>query len=369
MRAQQSASAARNGAFSGSRYGVREAATEGELARSRASTAAGLRSNAFNTAAALGMQDADRFTNVDMFNTGQTNSRNIAQTQINQEGNIYNATAHANADRHLAETRERAAAANAQLTSEYDLARFNAQTGANRYASDVSNRDRETQYAADERAVRYSSDMANQFRVAQHGADTEALKYNTDISNQAEREFEATRNRFLENNLAAINTDGQANSAAANQFGLANLELLGNYGLEQVRMDERAGQYNAGAAVDLAKFNAGQTEAAEARRLQAAQVLGQLAQAYGGEARADLGLTAEMGQKQWQLAETFAQAPMQQLAALSQLYGSAPLNLFNGQQMDGKMTSRGIEVTKTTPSLFSQLLAAAQTAASFGSGG
>jgi hypothetical protein len=59
-RAMQAASGARNQAFSGSRFGVREAQTEGELARGRAATEGGLLGDMFNTATSLSNQDAGR---------------------------------------------------------------------------------------------------------------------------------------------------------------------------------------------------------------------------------------------------------------------------------------------------------------------
>lgn len=60
VRAAQAAQAAGSGAFRGSRYGIREADTEGQLARGRATTESGLLSDAFNTAAGLSNQDAGR---------------------------------------------------------------------------------------------------------------------------------------------------------------------------------------------------------------------------------------------------------------------------------------------------------------------
>lgn len=59
-RAAQAAAGARAGAFGGSRFGVREAQTEGELSRARASTDANLRYQAFDTAADLSDRDAAR---------------------------------------------------------------------------------------------------------------------------------------------------------------------------------------------------------------------------------------------------------------------------------------------------------------------
>lgn len=59
-RASQAAQAGLNKAFSGSRYGIQEAQTEGELSRAMASALGGLRYQGFNTAANLSSQDADR---------------------------------------------------------------------------------------------------------------------------------------------------------------------------------------------------------------------------------------------------------------------------------------------------------------------
>lgn len=69
-RAAQAASGARNGAFGGSRFGVREAQTEGELSRARATAEAGLRDQAFTTGAQLSNQDADRRQQVTLANQG-----------------------------------------------------------------------------------------------------------------------------------------------------------------------------------------------------------------------------------------------------------------------------------------------------------
>lgn len=68
MRAAQAAGAARNSAFGGSRYGVREAQTEGELARGRATAEATLLDEGFNTAAGLSNQDAGRRQQADLAN-------------------------------------------------------------------------------------------------------------------------------------------------------------------------------------------------------------------------------------------------------------------------------------------------------------
>jgi hypothetical protein len=59
-RASQAAQAAGNQAFRGSRYGVQEAQTEGDLARARAATEGGLLQNMFTESTGLSAQDAAR---------------------------------------------------------------------------------------------------------------------------------------------------------------------------------------------------------------------------------------------------------------------------------------------------------------------
>jgi Chaperone of endosialidase len=59
-RAAQSAQAAKNGAFGGSRYAIREAQTEGELSRGRTAADASLRSGAYDRALAAAQQETDR---------------------------------------------------------------------------------------------------------------------------------------------------------------------------------------------------------------------------------------------------------------------------------------------------------------------
>jgi len=60
VRAAQAAAGARNGAFRGGRWGLREGQTEGELARGRASTYGGLLKDAANFALQAGTGDAGR---------------------------------------------------------------------------------------------------------------------------------------------------------------------------------------------------------------------------------------------------------------------------------------------------------------------
>lgn len=92
-RAAQMAAGARNGALSGSRFGVAQALTEGELARARAATDAGLRAQGFNTAAGLSAQDAAQRQQNEQFNVGQQNQFGLADAQLRDAAARYAADA------------------------------------------------------------------------------------------------------------------------------------------------------------------------------------------------------------------------------------------------------------------------------------
>jgi hypothetical protein len=293
LRAQQAAQAARTGAFGGSRNAILAAQTEGELARARASTAAGLRAAGFNAAAGLGAADADRATAASQFNTGQmfdtarynagsVNAQRALQAQLNQGANQFNAQGQTDASRYLADARNASGAANAG--------------------------------------------SQNQFALAQAGMDSDAARYGADARNLQQSE-----------NMAALNAAAGANMGAGNQFAL---------------------------------FNAGQQDQAAARALQGAGMLGDLSNQYGAGVRSDLQLLSGLGDQQRQIEQAYRMAPLAQLEMGGKLLGGTPFSLFQGQQVDTTGTSNGTSVTRSSPSLFNQLLAAGQLGTSlFGGGG
>ena len=87
-RAAQSAAAAQGGAFGGSRYGVQEAQTEGQLARGRAATEGGLLQNMFTESTNLSGQDAARREQASISNQ----SANLAASQANQAAGLQKAS-------------------------------------------------------------------------------------------------------------------------------------------------------------------------------------------------------------------------------------------------------------------------------------
>jgi hypothetical protein len=75
----------------------------------------------------------------------------------------------------------------------------------------------------------------------------------------------------------------------------------------------------------------------------------------------------DMGAQQRAVEHQYAMAPIAQLEMLGQLYGGTPFQLFNGQTVNGTTNSNGTSVTKSSPSLFNQLLAAGQAAVTIAS--
>jgi hypothetical protein len=185
--------------------------------------------------------------------------------------------------------------------------------------------------------------MAERAAAANAGYRQQTGLANTDIA----RQFALTQ--------AQMQADAASqNAAAANQFGLANQAALND-----------SARINAGAQNQFALADAGFADAAAARRLQAAGMLGDLANSYAGNVRADLGLIGQLGDQQRAIEAQYAMAPLAQLQSLGELYGTTPNNLFSGQNVSGNSTMSGTNVTKSSPSLFNQMLAAASVASKF----
>lgn len=79
--------------FGGSRLGVQLGEFTSSNMLNRAMTEAGLRSNAFNTGAALSGQDADRRQGANFFNIGNTQARNLAQAGFDWNRSMFNTDA------------------------------------------------------------------------------------------------------------------------------------------------------------------------------------------------------------------------------------------------------------------------------------
>lgn len=86
-RAAQAAQAGASGAFRGARQGLKEAATEGELARGRASTEGGLLKDMFNTSTSLANSDAQRRQEASSANASNALSRASGLTALGNSRN------------------------------------------------------------------------------------------------------------------------------------------------------------------------------------------------------------------------------------------------------------------------------------------
>jgi hypothetical protein len=75
------------GAFGGGRQGIREAAMADDYLRTVGATSGGLRAQGFNTAAGLGMQDANRSLTADTFNNQQAQARNMFDSNLGMQYN------------------------------------------------------------------------------------------------------------------------------------------------------------------------------------------------------------------------------------------------------------------------------------------
>lgn len=126
-RAAQNAQAAANGSFGGSRFGVREAITEGELARGRATTGATLRDAGFNTAAQLSGQDADRRQSASTANASFANQRALTQAGLDQSTNLFNREQDYTNDRYNTSLLQQAGLAGADAINTAD--RYNLDAG------------------------------------------------------------------------------------------------------------------------------------------------------------------------------------------------------------------------------------------------
>jgi hypothetical protein len=310
IRARQAAQAAGNKAFSGSRYAIQEAQTEGELARGRASTAAKLRSDAFNTAAGLGMADANRFLSGDTTNAGNWLQRGLSQAGMDQSHLGYNADAMTGARKYLSDWDNQGIMKNADLS--HDMERFN-----------VGN------------AVSRTRDQA--------GMDASWQGANADRSTAAARDLFNVRNQF-ESDYA-----GRANDWKAAQWGA----------------DTDAARYGADRDWQQVQFNVGQKDDALARQMQSAQLISQIMQQYGVDERAAIQLMASLGEQERGIDQQRRMAELAQLEAMGQLYGATPFQLFQGQQGTGTTNMKGTTVEKGKPSLFNSMLAAASVASQF----
>lgn len=311
VRAAQQADAARGGAFGGSRYGIAQAATESELARARASAAANLRSNAFNTAAGLSGQDTDRRQQTGMFNTAAQNQRTEYGAGLNAANQQFNAG----------------------QNNQYGLARFGAQNDAARYGADANNQ-----------ASLFNAGSANDFALANSG-----YQQQTGLAN-----------------MGAQNQFSLAGADLAQQANLANMQAQNTYGLAGFDAANQMNQFNAGQSNNMSQFNTGQMNDMQMQQrqqqLQAAGLLGDLGTAYGNNYRADLGTQLDLGNSLYNMENIYNQAPLTQLQNVGNLLNPGMIGTVSGNTTTGQMS--GVDKTTQSGGLLEMMIKASAQAAS-----
>lgn len=343
QRARMAAQAARGKAFGGSRYGIAEGQFAAESGLGRASTEAQLRAQGFDRAASLGADDANRRLQANLFNAGnETNvglanadaarQRALAQAQLDQSSSQYDEEGRRRAAEFGTAAGNQASIANAQQALQAQLA----------------------QAQLDSAAGEYGAAAGNQYGLAQANLEADAARAGAASRDAVSLANAGYRNQNILAQAAMEAEAARAGAGWANDMTLANISGA-----------NRAAEANAGFANDSARFDAQQSEAAQARALQAAGLLGELGNAYAENMKGDLALLAQLCDQQRGVESQYAMAPLAQLESLGQLYGTTPYNLFNGQDVTSEGTMKGTNVTTQKPSLFNQMLAAAAVASKF----
>lgn len=191
-RAGYEAQGALNKGFGGSGYYLGGAQLEGELARGRAATDAGLRSDAFKFATEAGAGDAGRVTQASIANSQADAQRALAEAQMAQQAGLFNAGA---------------------LNDRSGLL---AQLGFNTQA--------------------YNADAKNNFALAQGGYDNQAAQFGANAFNQGQQFNASTLNDMAKYNQGFnYQTDADNANLTMQQRGLqGNMAgLLGTLGSAQ----------------------------------------------------------------------------------------------------------------------------------------
>lgn len=349
VRAGQAANAAR-GAFGGSRYGISEAQTEGELSRARASTMGGLLSDGYRFSAGLAESDAGRRQQAGMFNADMRSQGALANLNADMAARGDNAAA-LNA----------AGQFNAGSQNAIALANQAAQQEASRFSGDALNRMGLDFATRDDAARRFSSDAQNEFARANQDASQSASMFNAGESNRSALDYAARGDAAGQFNTAAQNEFARANQNAAQEASRFNAGEYNQSQRDYVGRSDTANQYNVGeqnrfgltryqgetdanfrnadAVNDMNRFNAGQQDAALMRQLSAAGLLGDLGSTVGSEDRANIGLLSDLGNDQREIDSAYRNADPTMMQLIAQLQGQQNYGLFRGQNSRESGTS------------------------------
>lgn len=283
IEAQQAAAAARSGAFGGSRFGVQEGITQGELGRQRADLEAGLRSDAFNTGAGLSADDAGRRQSASAANAA---ARNAAEQQ--------------------------------RLNAEMQRAQmmFTGAQGDQAVANDAARFGAESDFAASQ---------ANQQSML------------TRLLNQGQLDRDVGLS-----NMDASNTARQFGAAQRGQQFLTQAGLDQDANLANQAASNRSAEFNANTINDLNRFNASQMDTALDRALRGADSLRTTGSTQEANERAAIGLLQALGADQRGIAQQQAVAPLSLLNSIGSGLANLPLDQITGISRSGTSTTRGV---------------------------
>jgi hypothetical protein len=334
IEAQQQAQAAQNGAFGGSRYGVLEAITQGELARERAGTEAGLRSDAFNTGAGLSADDANR---------RQSASATNAQIQTQE-----------------ALARQQAEIRRAEMMFAGAQGDQNARNQAGAFLADAQNSRSQLQGQFDQQTNLANADSSNTARQFGANANNNAALTQAGFNQDASLSNRDAMNQGLLAQLDADLTRSLADQSAQNtasQFGAAQTgqQYLTQAGLDQESMlsnqsaANRASEFNASTINDLNRFNASQADTALDRALRGADSLRTTGSTQEANERAAIDLLSRLGGEERGIQQQQQGADIALLSTIAQLFGGLPFDQVTG--VTG--SQRGTQTT--TPGLLDYL--------------
>lgn len=352
---------AANNAFGGSSFAIGEAQMNADLARQRAATEAGLRYDAFNTAAGLSNLDAGRRQDASVFNAGQQNARDALSGQLGYQGAMFNAGAQNDAARYGADAYNQGQLFNAGAQNQFDLTQAGFDEAAARYGADAYNRGQElntgyqNQFALTGADYQQQANMANagyqnQFALTQAGLNADAAQFGANASNTAALANAGYQNQY-----------GLAQFDANNQFGLANQAAQNQaygqqYDAQQAAAAQNAAAQNAarsqfyGTEADMNRFNADLALRDRGQNLDAANQLANLSLARDASMRADTALQSDIGGQRYAIDQ--AQNPLALLAAQGALLDPALLGTITGQTI----TSQGTSTSKQSGGLFGDIL-------------
>jgi len=334
IEAQQQAQAASNGAFGGSRYGVLQAITQGELARERAGTEAGLRDTAFNTGAGLSADDANRRQSASATNAQlQTQAQIAAQQAAMQRAQMMFTGAQGDQQAMNAAGQD---FANAQNTRTLNQGQFDQQT--NLANADLANAARQ-----------FGANAQNTGTLTQAGFDQDTLTGNRDALNQG---LLAQLDADLSRSIADQNAQNSARQFGAAQTGQQYLTQAGldqDTRLSNQNASNAASQFNANTINDLNRFNASQADTALDRALRGADSLRSTGSTQEANERAAIDLLSRLGAEERGVQQQQQGADIALLSTIAQLFGGLPFDQVTG------ITGSGNQTTTSTPGILDYL--------------